>query len=168
MPSSDTKGKSRATNGAAHSDERSPLLGKRSTNSPGAIRHGRGLLSEDDDGSSSGGGGEDDDVDSEEAAHLGTGSRGRHSSRSRVPFLRHTSYRALFCYFILVLIGLAFLAFAIIHVWLGRFVSEQFKDDAAVIRARAPDSLIWEGPDSVKVLSVTKDEVTVQIDGRAA
>ena len=176
--SSRDKGKSAARSGTGGrediSGERSPLLGQSSTTSPAAatgVRHGRGLLSDDDD--------EDDDSDNDRdgsARRIRRRSNDSASSddllassgrrRSRHIHRRRYIWRSILLYVFLALLGLAFVAFAIIHIWLGRFVSEQFKNDAQAIRDRAPDALVYRGPDKVRILEMSKDKSTVQIEMR--
>lgn len=169
------KGKNKISLPNGEGEERSPLLGESSTRPP--VRHGRGLLDDDGDsidsreGRRGGTGADEVDSDAEEDALLSrsssnTANGGRRTRRLRRFFTRRSrsSWREAACYFVLVLIGLLFLAFAILHVWIGRFVHEQFANDAAAIKERAPGALLQKGPQRIQLLHVGKDEVTVQID----
>ena len=148
------------------------------------LRHGRGLLSEDEGGSqrrrstafagadSQGPANgddtdddEDDDADDEGGAGL-LGWRRRRSSASSRRRRGRPSWKGVVCYVFLALLAVAFIAFAIIHLWIGRFVSEQMADNASRIRARAQDALVYRGPDSMKVLSMDSNTTTVQVQMR--
>ena len=151
------------------------------------LRHGRGLLSEDEGGSQrrrstafagangnadagghagdSDGDDDDDDDDDEEGAGLLGWRRRRSSSSSRRRRCR-PGWKGVLCYVFLALLAVAFVAFAIIHLWIGRFVSEQMADNASRLRARAQDALIYRGPDSMKILSMDSITTTVQVQMR--
>lgn len=137
------------------------------------VRHGRGLLSEDGD--------EDDNDNNHSRSPYKPTSRGDHRHpavagqeddqlldewEAKHSRRRRASWKSLACYTIIFMLGIAFVAFAIIHVWVGRFVSEQLKDDGALIKERAPDALVWQGPDSVKILNMDSDSTTVRVNMR--
>lgn len=168
---SSDKGKSAIRAVEQGENERSPLLGQSST--AASVRHGRGLLDDDDD---------DDDnaannianasyrrnsADSHDSVEDLVGNPRHHgrSQTSRRRFGQHSA-RAIVCYVLLVLLGIIFIVFAIFHIWLGRFVSEQFRDNGAHIQERAKDAFIYRGPDKVKILEMSESTTTVQIDMR--
>jgi hypothetical protein len=157
------------------------------------VRHGRGLLSEDGDAGSlegeNGAGGalgdaeerngndyaSDDDQSSgdEDQGFLGwrrrnsSSSNAKRRSRSRrVHRSKRQTAGWIACYVFLGFLAVAFIVFAVIHVWIGRFMSEQLKGDAALLRSRAQDALIYRGPDSVKILDMDSDSTTVQVQMR--
>jgi len=169
MPSSKGKGKGSARSDR-EDDERTPLLeGEPSTtDAPAVVRHGRGLLSEDDDEDGDG----DVTVTNRRSVAAANGGPDIDANESiftlRRPIrFRRPSVGALCCYFFLVLIGILFIAFAIIHTWLGRFVSEQLQHDGQLLRDRGADAMVWRGPDKVKILDIQGERGTVQIDMRA-
>lgn len=174
------KGKSaaRAVKEGDGSDERSPLLGQTSlADSPGkagGVRHGRGLLSEED---------EDDEEDDYHTGRAGGRERrrresiesessddllspaGRRRRRSNTQRPQYT-WRRIIVYIFLSILVLAFITFAVIHIWLGRFVSEQFKNNGQAIRERAPNALVYRGPDKIRILEMSKETTTVQVEMR--
>lgn len=152
MPA-DRKGKGASTTPTA--DERSPLLGQSSTNSNSvAVRHGRGLLDDDDD----------NDGDDEEAIPNGQGLAPSDTDSITRTHRRRT--RTILCYSLLSLLGLAFITFAVIHVWLGRFVSEHWAHDGVRLQERAREALVFSQPERVAINDITKDGATLQVDMR--
>lgn len=124
--------------------------------------NGNGHASDDDDN--------DDDAD-ETSGLLGWRRRNSNTSNSsakkrRAGLRKRLSAGWIACYVLLGLLAIAFAVFAVVHVWVGRFVSEQMRDNAALLRARAQDALVYRGPDSVKILNMDSESTTVQVQMR--
>jgi hypothetical protein len=141
------------------------------------VRHGRGLLSEDGDDDNDAAAahwrassrrrsrdqaGDDDDVEDSDSVDELLGAWNTRQEKKR----RRFTWKTISCYIFLFLLGVAFIAFAIIHIWVGRFVAETMRDDGALLKERAPDALIWRGPDKIKILHMDSNTTTVQVDMR--
>lgn len=152
------------------------------------VRHGRGLLSEDGDDdddlpsrrngrgskhssartSTAIGAYSDDDGDDADSVDELLGSwHSKHSRSRRRSWRRYVpTWKTGICYFLFFLLGLAFLAFAIIHMWIGRFVSEQLGDGGVLVKERAQDALVWRGPDQIKIVKMDADSTVVRVNMR--
>lgn len=160
------------------------------------VRHGRGLLSEDGDGEGDSEAAaaeiiddtenghanghpaaaamsddDDDDANDDDGGLLGWRKKRRRSSghsaaSSSAKKQRRLRPSTIACYVLLALLAVVFIAFAVVHVWIGRFMSEQLAGDGEGIRARAQQSLVYAGPDSVKILSMDRDSTTVKVEMR--
>lgn len=111
----------------------------------------------------------DDGADSDDELLAGWSNKhsSRHTRKGRRRWQNHLpSLKSGICYFLLFLLALGFLTFAIIHMWIGRFVSEQMGDGGIVLKERASDALVWRGPDSIKILKMDSDATTVRVDMR--
>lgn len=168
----------------SHSQQQQPRATTPSTHRNSAIvRHGRGLLSEDGDDDDDdlpsrrrskhastrniGIVNDNDDDDADSVNELLGSWHGKHGHSRRRTWRRFVpTWKTGICYFLLFLLGLAFLAFAIIHIWIGRFVSEHMGDGGALIKERGQDALVWRGPDKIKILKMESDTTIVRVDMR--
>lgn len=151
------------------------------------VRHGRGLLSEDGDDDDDGrpshrsarrskhssrrtnaaGQLSDDEDDADSIDQLLGSWNSKHTPGRRRSWRRYLpTWKTGLLYFFLFLLGLAFLAFAVIHMWIGRFVSEHVGDGGVLIKERAQDALVWRGPDQIKVVKMESDSTIVRVDMR--
>jgi hypothetical protein len=111
----------------------------------------------------------DDDDDADSVDELLGAWNNKHSSHhsKRRRWARYVPHwKTGLCYFLLFLVAFAFIAFAVIHMWIGRFVSEQMGDGGTLLKERASDALVWRGPDALKILTMDSDATTVQVDMR--
>lgn len=125
-------------------------------------KSGRAGNDDDDDDESD----DNDDFDDAENDHGGLLGWKRRRNSSSARKIRAFTARSIACYVLLAFLAVAFIVFAVVHVWIGRFMSEQLAGNGALLRARAQDALVYAGPDSVRVLSMDRDSTTVQLQMR--
>ncbi|BGP26331.1 hypothetical protein Rt10032_c10g4363 [Rhodotorula toruloides] len=170
-PSSAHKGKSRASDPFERSNdlETAPLLGDGSSSTGSTtpagkrkqprLRHGRGpLVREDSDG--------DEPLPSNDSGDEESGTVRLVSDHPAQHARARWTWSSIACLVFAFIFCVSLLALAILHIWIGRLVSEQARHGTA--EEMAQRGMVWAGPSAVRVqASEGREGLVVEVDGMA-
>lgn len=158
------KGKSRASDPFERSNdlESAPLLSSPSSSGgkrKQRLRHGRGPLVREDSDADEPLPSNDSDEEEEQRVRLVSVHPAEHArARWTLSSIACLIFGLVFC--------LALLALAVLHIWVGRLVSEQARHGTA--EEMAQRGMVWAGPSAVRVQASQGGEgLVVEVDGMA-